>query len=359
MTDTIFIDHAVLSVEIPVSDTMVSPDHDDSDTIQTCTQPVAEIIDDQHTRLQTTRLTPENLRVIDEASPRAKRVSVERYLSNSTSEQGPLSHGYDFLDPTSIASDLTKWSFTPTYPDKSDPAPINIPWTAGASSAVGSDRSGSSFEVDFRGARRGRRGWQSGEKDVFFEDFGETLAGASNRRQAVAPKPYRYYCTWPTCASVFQHRYEWARHEEAVHYCPTRWICLPTVERTAALKNCFICREPSDVMSHLNTAHFFPCANKAEKDRTFYRQDQFAQHIKRGHGTMFHCDIPDDFLKACQSANPEFNPAFLRCGFCGLDCRSWKHRQNHVFSHIQHGDRKDWWWQERLHNPGYLPIRTW
>jgi hypothetical protein len=273
-------------------------------------------------------VSAENLRILEHASPTSSRSSLERYL--------------DSMCPIATPSGLPGCSTTPADHPKLDYTAVVPPDNlADAVSVIGSDRSlssagsnssrGSHRSDNSRGSRRGRRSWA--------ETQGSMAHG-------------RYFCTWPDCAATFTHRYQWTRHEEAIHYCPYRWVCCSTNPGSLKLYDCFICGETNGPLLHLASVHFTSCAQKPEQERTFYRQDQLSQHIARTHCKDQHRKIPEDLLVACRSANPDFQESSLRCGFCGLISSSWTQRQNHVFAHLheQKWMKKVAWQSDRLYD---------
>jgi hypothetical protein len=181
---------------------------------------------------------------------------------------------------------------------------------------------------DARGPRRGRRAW---------------IPSPGARSESMQPKledpRRRFACTWPGCMKYSKNRSAWTRHEEAVHHVPYRWICCseaPAVNDP----DCFLCVRKKEPSQHSATEHFSSCALKEEKDRTFYRQDQFAQHIHRVHCKDHDGKIPDAFLISCRTPNPGFNETSLICGFCGYVSPSWEQRKDHVFAHLKANDTK-------------------
>jgi len=171
----------------------------------------------------------------------------------------------------------------------------------------------------------------------------------SEPEQAATIK-FPYFCTWPSCLSTFRYRFDWARHEEAVHYHPYQWVCCAENTSSLPLAECYICGEKQVTFEHLLSQHFSSCIVKPSVDRIFYREDQLAQHIKRAHGGRHgvKCTVPKAVLQAWRTghSSPQYN--WLKCGFCGISLENWKQRQNHVFGHLRNGICKHAWWFGRL-----------
>ena len=148
------------------------------------------------------------------------------------------------------------------------------------------------------------------------------------------------FCTWPDCDSRFRYRFDWSRHEEAVHYVPYHWICCMT-ETFETVPPCFLCVGSY----HTTTDHCSSCRGKEIGSRTFYREDQLVQHIKRIHrykGATIG-SIPKVLLALWKCDNPSISAAGLHCGFCGESFGCWAERQDHVFEHLVKGVCKSSW----------------
>ncbi|KAH7069146.1 hypothetical protein BKA63DRAFT_494563 [Paraphoma chrysanthemicola] len=213
--------------------------------------------------------------------------------------------------------------------------PIDLPSARRDNSQASSVGSVASFDsirsVDSRGSRKGRRSWAA-------------RIPMPTRQKLVA----RYFCTHPTCDRSFHHRFEWERHEEAVHYCPYHWTCCSEQGADEIMKHCFVCDEQNVPLRHIHENHFSTCAKKPVKERIFFRRDQIQQHIKR-HLTFVgsrHLAAPDAILKFWKCENSSLGEAALQCGFCGCKLSTSAARNDHVFRHFQAGMGKSQW------NPG-------
>ncbi|KAH8724843.1 hypothetical protein GQ44DRAFT_727352 [Phaeosphaeriaceae sp. PMI808] len=231
--------------------------------------------------------------------------------------------------------------------------------------------------VDYRGSRQGRRAWKyapTSDPSFLLSDPALSILSAdsgfcsddaksfhSKQRvqlplakagQVLKVPRKRYFCTWPNCQKIFHHRFEWERHEEAIHYRPYQWICCDEDAQLVTLKRCGYCLKRDVPLVHGAIESLMNCAKKPAAERTFFRPDQLVPHIKR--------HVPDIDTQKCISAripelvaawksnNPAMSKCALQCGFCGLIFPTWKERTDHVFKHIQRGISKSSWWPNRL-----------
>lgn len=212
---------------------------------------------------------------------------------------------------------------------------------AARSASVGSTMSGTSHRsVDHRGPRRGRKGWESsGVPDSFRCLLEPANFSAAGSRVRSPPLPdYPIFCTWPSCQRTFKYKWEWARHEEAKHYCPYFWVCcLDEPQSDGTLGRCFICETEEIDCAHYVDKHFFTsCSGKNHELRRFLREDQLAQHIKGTHlKDSSGKKIPKALLAAWKVFNPSLSRDALYCGFCIESFTSWKDRQDHLWNHMQ------------------------
>jgi uncharacterized C2H2 Zn-finger protein len=264
-------------------------------------------------------------------------------------------------------------------------------------SAVGSESSRSSahslqswsshLSVDSRGTRRGRKRWKGNQSGRHMRVGQSSVVSHNPRRHSLStermavlqrssqklpsappPKPKlpmvvsasltapiaevpvkeprNLFCTWPSCESQFRYRFDWSRHEEAKHYCPYHWVCCYEGSIPQAVSHCQLCSRTD----HTTIEHCHSCASKDVESRTFLREDQLAQHIKRVHfsGVDAKPKISKDLLSSWKVANPLMSDAYLHCGFCGMVLANWSDRQKHVFDHLSRGVCKSSWWPARL-----------
>jgi hypothetical protein len=289
----------------------------------------------------TSRLSLASLEEMDRSSPVDSNASLEEWLKSPSPievtpeslvsvSSGPLESPPITESMRPIASRVTSTGSVRFSANFS--RPMSVAGSDGSASSLCSY--GSQRSLDCRGLRRGRRQWR---KPV------PPTRVASPRPLIQTSASRTYYCTWADCAKVFKTRYEWVRHEEAMHYFPRRWICCYEPANDLKLPECFVCQKPNVSLVHIVDNHLQACREKTELDRTFWRPDQLAQHFQRIHSLP----IPTEVRQAWLSTNPQFNEDHLRCGFCGLFPSTWEERKDHVAWHIQEGATKDMWWPNR------------
>jgi hypothetical protein len=167
-----------------------------------------------------------------------------------------------------------------------------------------------------------------------------------------AQRKASYQCTF--CHKVLFGKYEWRRHEESVHVPQKEWVCAQenllenSMLRPRACPLCGLALYSVDFFKHANDAHnASSCWQKPEKDRTFYRKDHLAQHIRQVHCQKVGKDYDID-LNACSRPTAQAASS-LKCGFCGLRNPSWDARAKHIPTHFDEGlDMSSW-----------KPLETW
>jgi hypothetical protein len=148
------------------------------------------------------------------------------------------------------------------------------------------------------------------------------------------------FCAWPDCNKTFHNRSEWARHEEAKHYCPYHWVCCLDVDPNPLLilESCFICNLGNMSLEHVTKHHQFEnCLNKKP---AFLRKDHLSQHMTGTHMPLFTRKkmtpaTLSSLIAAWKTNNPAMSAVALHCGFCGLKSLTWETRQNHVCGRIR------------------------
>lgn len=315
-----------------------------------------------------------SLEALENMSPASSMESLQRYLALPSSEE-PARLEAIIAGNERAAMDIRLSSGghgdvhqPPERPSVSRRGSSTRPGSvAGSDSSRGSAKSHTSQKsfrsVDSRGSRRGRKLWKrsqapsSGDAQA---ERGTITASATNAPKVVAThiknRAPPYYCTWSTCIARFQFRSEWTRHEEAVHYQPYQWICCLEETFEEEFGQCFICGQSNVIFGHIATEHFTSCVGKDETERTFYRRDQLIQHIKGSH-SFDTSDLHGEYALtdlACHwevSSPPSPDIRTLTCGVCGITCKTWKARQDHVFQHLRSGICKQSWWPERKRVP--------
>jgi hypothetical protein len=332
-----------------------------------------------------------SLEALNRLSPACSTTSLERFLSNPMEEEGvPIS--FIKLALQTNVQDPTWVTTPPTAPQSR--SSVNSGSSIGS---IGSFHScNSHVSTDSRGSRRGRKQWRriltnhqenhdslaidyqralyhspetlptiSSTSEFYYQSVTPSLRwlslrattdmldfhcnGAQPKRSSegtnTCTDDRQLFCTWPSCMSRFRYRFAWTRHEEAVHYCPFHWVCCRVDNQPQDILHCIVCRKGD----HTAVQHCSSCATKDLPSRTFLREDQLAQHIKRVHP---HPNIPKtnilkDILSLWKTNNPSFPAEYLRCGFCGLVSATWTQRQNHVFDHLKKGMSKSLWQVEK------------
>jgi hypothetical protein len=330
-----------------------------------------------------------SLEALNRLSPVSDTPSLEKFLSTPASEDpvsaAVLSTAILDTPPERSISRFSGWRMpgssqsqtfnsAPLAPRR----PLSVAHSASSASSVHIFQSWRTARSnDSRGSRRGRKGWtryDSGKldhkisdenlvrvlrfQDHSFREYNQTDPplvlptedaedDRLSREAAAATYLERFFCTWPSCSSRFQYRYDWSRHEEALHYCPFHWVCCCENTQAGDSMPCLICSGYRN--DHTATQHCGSCLTKDVQSRTFLREDQLAQHIKRAHFPYDDAKpkISKELLSAWKIDNPSFSNDFLRCGFCGLVSDTWVLRQSHVHDHLKRGVCKSSWWSQR------------
>lgn len=199
--------------------------------------------------------------------------------------------------------------------NSSEVLPTGTTWDAESSAgSIGSDASYGS--MDSRGSRRGRRRWKN-----------------TNPSQTKAPEnsvpqvpQVQYHCTFPGCGKDFLNRSEWDRHESSIHYPQNVWICCHNMERFPFLESSTQPNEtglgsPQGLDPQALRRMFSQCIAKEEKDRSFFRKDQFIQHLTQ-------CHLPVSKSKACEGCQRrklrcDGQTQCASCNRVGISC-TWK-----------------------------------
>ncbi|GMF70095.1 unnamed protein product [Aspergillus oryzae] len=148
-----------------------------------------------------------------------------------------------------------------------------------------------------------------------------------NKRKSKGQRPYQ--CTF--CSDTFNTKYDWQRHEKALHLPVDRWICAPQgglVEVDGA-HVCTFCQAPDVDFNHLETHGYLACREKSLDQRTFTRKDHLRQHLRLTHNVDYHPSMEQwrDSLTRIKS----------RCGFCEARFETWPERVDHVADHFKKG----------------------
>jgi hypothetical protein len=320
-----------------------------------------------------------SLEVLEKHSSIASISSLQRYIETPATEEAVSMETVDtimrqYIETTDLhqlsGTTLNEQYTIPSFRPASSQRSYSI---AGSKSSRGSAKSHTtqnSFKSrDSRGSRRGRKLWRragrQGDQDPplfpnsprarsLISKVPAILERADSDKGVVALQSY--FCTVPSCNASFMFRYQWARHEEALHHEPYHWICCRPYVDTRPITRCFVCHEQNTTVGHVMTEHFVACMYKPREEVTFLREDQFLQHINT------HVQNPAvlepatkatcrELLSLCKVDNADMQSSALHCGFCGGAFSTWAERQDHVFKHLKSGLCKSAWWPGRLSLP--------
>jgi hypothetical protein len=213
--------------------------------------------------------------------------------------------------------------------------------THDGTSSVGSLRSACGY-ASFA-SRRGRRivsrmpSNLTNEHNYGLDNFGHSPKDSGNLKRS----PYQ--CTF--CLVPFSKKYAWRRHEESVHAPQKLWVCgpWPTFGKDGAdetdSKRCPICSDTA--ANHPLCQHDFErCWQKPKEERTFFRKDNLAQHIRLVHGEVERTDQIDFSSWKQILTDGTYD---LMCHFCGHENESWDARAKHIPIHFEKGLNMDSW----------------
>ncbi|KAE8136420.1 hypothetical protein BDV38DRAFT_293837 [Aspergillus pseudotamarii] len=150
---------------------------------------------------------------------------------------------------------------------------------------------------------------------------------AWNKRKSKSQRPYQ--CTF--CSDTFNTKYDWQRHEKALHLPVDRWICAPQggLIEVDGTHFCVFCQAPDVDFNHLEIHGYLACREKSSEQRTFTRKDHLRQHLRLTHNVDYHASMEQwrDSLTRIKS----------RCGFCEARFETWPERVDHVADHFKKG----------------------
>lgn len=158
-------------------------------------------------------------------------------------------------------------------------------------------------------------------------------AGQLNKSKAQGSRMYQ--CTF--CCDSFRTKYEWTRHEKAIHISVEMWHCAPEggIAELDGVSICVFCQAQGADDSHLETHNYLRCRDKPPIQREFSRKDHLRQHLRLMHNIKDH-----NFLDSWRISFPELNS---RCGFCSSTFTTWDARVDHLAEHFKTGaDMSQW-----------------
>ncbi|KAL4870572.1 hypothetical protein BDV12DRAFT_165837 [Aspergillus spectabilis] len=253
---------------------------------------------------------------------------------------------------SSLLSPLERWKNSPPETEAAATADIlralneqphssnNATTRSPASDACSSNSSGTSFLPKAPSASSFERSHSSGSELNFnrsqprYQRPPTPIPGKrSRRRRHVVRLPKKekdkgrrpYQCTF--CADSFLTKYDWQRHEKALHLPVDRWICSP--EGGVVANNCVFCHSPEMSAEHSASHNHSTCHMKPLDERTFFRKDHLKQHLKLTHNV--------GWLPSMEQWRQTRNEITSRCGFCGNTFSAWDERVEHIAEHFKAG----------------------
>ncbi|RYN55340.1 hypothetical protein AA0118_g8833 [Alternaria tenuissima] len=158
-------------------------------------------------------------------------------------------------------------------------------------------------------------------------------------KRAFAAPDLPFQCTF--CVETFKTKYDWQRHEKALHLSLEQWICAPEGPRIPVSARqedqfCTFCGKLSPDDTHLDEHQYSACQARDEIERSFYRKDHLVQHLRLVHkvDTTY---VPLDRWKTSTLDIQS------RCGFCSLVMHTWTERVNHLGEHFKAGATMAQW----------------
>jgi hypothetical protein len=259
---------------------------------------------------------------------------MERFL-DTPFEEFPV----DLITVRKAAEKMSLPGQSPSRYARYEPYPQRRSYTRSIGSSCGSADSASApsfWSYDSRPSRKGRR------KIVFDRDAFEAHSPTDDKF---------FYCTF--CPKRFSGRYEWNRHEEAVHVPTKLWICRADEYRHHWVipSQCLYCEEINPSSQHLEQHKLSRCQRHPESERTFLRKDHLMQHLLSFHGCSKDA-LAISMIESCQQDQASIEPSHpsLHCGFCGYHAPAWDDRVEHVASHFKSKiDLLEWWLQRKMH----------
>lgn len=158
---------------------------------------------------------------------------------------------------------------------------------------------------------------------------------ASRLDKPKAREPRMFQCT--CCCDSFQTKYEWTRHEKAIHISVELWRCAPEggIIQADGVNICAFCHVQSADSDHLETHNYLQCQDKPPKLQEFSRKDHLRQHLRLMHNVQDH-----RFLDRWRVSLPNLHS---RCGFCNSKFTTWDERAGHLAEHFKSGaDMSQW-----------------
>jgi hypothetical protein len=324
-----------------------------------------------------TRLSKESLKNVASHYSLHQKPPFEAWVSSSF-ESDPV----DVANiEAAVANDITaSFHCGPSFDDTSSFSKVYRGPSAQSSQASSIDSiysassGGSHNSAPSRTPRRGRRRvapypppwehpipppWEHPVTSRLGDRISASRDSSARRHEDKYDTEHPYMCTF-RCGKRFKRKYDWVRHEEAVHFPQEIWVCC--ANEVPSFGNCPYCSTESPDRSHLEGHGFDACKARSLEQRTFYRRDNFVAHIHKVHGNGekhptagFGClknsgygcsDLADKWKRQAPPISPD-DPV-LKCGFCGVRLSTWETRRDHISNHFVTENRDvSSWWPER------------
>ncbi|KAG5665527.1 hypothetical protein KAF25_009652 [Fusarium avenaceum] len=146
-----------------------------------------------------------------------------------------------------------------------------------------------------------------------------------------------YQCTF--CTETFKTKYDWQRHEKSLHLSLENWVCSPNGPTAVHPEEgllCVFCGIKNPDKTHLDSHNQSACIERPIEERTYHRKDHLQQHLRLVHMSKFLKWPMDEWKVTTQEIRS-------RCGFCGIDLKTWASRVDHLADHFKAGSTMEHW----------------
>lgn len=167
----------------------------------------------------------------------------------------------------------------------------------------------------------------------------------SRQKTLLTQPPSTFQCTF--CTDTFTTKHVWQRHEKSLHVPLERWVCGPH-GYSPGVGTCAFCDEASPDEAHLQGHGLEFCDGKDIEDRTFFRKDHLAQHLR-----LVHSLTPEAIRRRLEEWKTQDSDVKSRCGFCSIRMETWQARVDHLAEHFKMGRTMadwhgDWGFEQRV-----------
>ncbi|KAL5342891.1 hypothetical protein BJX70DRAFT_238982 [Aspergillus crustosus] len=284
---------------------------------------------------------------------------ISNWFNNARRSKGrsSSSHQGAHHKDNSLMSPMERWKNSPPETEaaatadiiralnEKPPSPNNATNRPPASDAWSSNSSGTSFVPKAASLCSIERSHSSGSELNFnrsqqYQRPPTPVPGKRSRRRRKfvrLPKKEKskerrpYQCTF--CADSFLTKYDWQRHEKALHLPIDRWVCSPDGGIVANL--CTFCDSPDTSPEHLARHNILTCHIKPAEERIFFRKDHLKQHLKLTHNV--------GWIPSMEQWRQTRNEVTSRCGFCATTLSAWDERVDHIAEHFKAGSDMAQW----------------